>query len=488
MFTDVVLPNLGFGMEEGRLVSWLKQPGQTVRKGEPIAEIESDKATVELEAVVDGVLVEVLFPADSVVPVGAALARIRTGSDTSVPATKPTAPVPQTPPPSAAPTAVATQTTISPVARRLAEEHQLNLAAVPGSGPGGRITREDVQAVIDRAAVPAGKVLAAPAVRKAARDAGIDLRVVSGTGPEGRVTRADLHAYMQHIGILAGAPEDTMMFTVEQPDVVRGRYTIPAPDLAPEDSLHEERRSTGERPASPVAFEDVLPFEASGAPENNVPAEGPREIPMSRMRQAIARGLTRSMQEAPHFYVTAELDFTSALRALPSGVGVNNLILYLTVQTLLALPEMNATYQNDKLYQHQNVNLAVAVALPAGLLTPVLHHAEDFSLSGLAGRARDLISRARDNKLKPDELTGGTFTVSNLGIIPQVERFTAILNPPQVGILAVGAAKERPVVINGGLHIRTTAYLTLSADHRVIDGLIAARFLQMFDEKLQQFQ
>jgi pyruvate dehydrogenase E2 component (dihydrolipoamide acetyltransferase) len=194
------------------------------------------------------------------------------------------------------------------------------------------------------------------------------------------------------------------------------------------------------------------------------------------------------MQDMPHFYVNGELDFTDAINALPEGVGINALLLYLTVQALKDVPELNATYESGHLYHYPHVNLAIAVALPDGLITPVLRGAEDFSLSGLASRSRDLIRRARDRRLKPDELVGGTFTISNLGVIPQIDQFTAIINPPQVGILAVGAVKERPVVLNGGLHIRTTAHLTVSADHRVVDGMVSARFVEAFDNHLQTFK
>jgi pyruvate dehydrogenase E2 component (dihydrolipoamide acetyltransferase) len=211
------------------------------------------------------------------------------------------------------------------------------------------------------------------------------------------------------------------------------------------------------------------------------------EISLSKMRQAIARGMSRSMQEAPHFYVTGELDFTTVIAALPDGIGINSLLLYLTVQTLKDVPELNATYENTRLFQYPFVNLAVAVALPDGLITPVLHHADDYSLAGLANRARDLIGRAREGRLRVEELAEGTFTISNLGVVQQVERFTAIINPPQVAILAVGAVKERPVVINGGLHIRTTAFLSISGDHRAVDGLVLARFLEAFDKHLQAF-
>ncbi len=435
MTVDVVLPNLGFGMEEGRLIAWLKKAGERVHKGDPIAEVESDKTTVELEAVVDGVIEAILEPADKVLPVGTVLARIRTdaeaiNAEVSV----------------SVPSAALDGQRATPVAQRIANEHQLDLSAISGSGPGGRITRDDVQAALKRP-TPTGspvegrslRPLAAPAVRKLARDTGIDLSTIQGTGDQGHVTRADLEA-------------------------VLAKRTAPAVSTT--------------QPAISPSIETTL---SAASDAERI------EHPLSPMRQAIARRLVQSAQEAPHFYATAELDLTDALAKLPSGIGINVLVLYVTVQTLHDLPDFNATYENGHLYQYSHVHLALAVAQPNGLLTPVLRRADDYSLAGLADHTRDLIARARENKLRPEELGGGSFTVSNLGMIRQVDHFTAILNPPQVGILAVGAAKERPVVRNGGLHIRTTAHFTLSADHRVIDGLLAGRFLEAFDKHLQEF-
>ncbi|MEP7284496.1 MAG: dihydrolipoamide acetyltransferase family protein [Chloroflexota bacterium] len=441
MYADVVLPNLGFGMEEGRLISWLKKSGDRVRKGEPIAEIESDKATVELESVVDGVIAEIMVAPDTVVPVNTVLARIQVGESTGTPSV-------QAQPPTQTEESSGDSQRVTPVAQRMAREHGVNLTAVTGTGPGGRITREDVQTVLDKtngANQSNGshiqeRVMAAPAVRKLARDNHIDLRTVHGTGPEGRVKRADVE----------------MLLTALAPVT---RDVLPMPSTVP----------------------------AVSASSQNIPDGDRREVPLSNMRQAIAHRLVQSAQEAPHIYVTAELDLTHALSALPKGIGINNLLLYLTVQALHDQPDLNATFENGKLYQYSHVNLAIAVALKDGLITPVLQHADDFSLSGLAERTRALIDRAREGRLRMEELSGGTFTVSNLGIVKQIERFTAIINPPQVAILAVGAAKERPVVIDGGLHIRTIVHLTLSADHRIIDGLSAARFLEAFDNRLQAF-
>ncbi len=449
-FSEIVLPNMGFGMEQGRILAWLKQPGEAVRKGEAVAEIESDKANVELEALTDGVLDSILVAADQLVTVGTVLGRIRSGEASAVP---------EASAPSSTTTPVAADETersqrISPIAARLAKEHGIDINALQSSSADGRITREDVEAAISHSqptngsSAPAGKVLTAPAVRKLARDNHVDLTTVKATGKEGRITREDVES-------LLGAPP----FVIAQP-------------IAPVERKAVEMVAKTPTPTAPMA----------------APQEGRQEIAISTMRQTIARRLSQSAQDSPHFYTTAELDFTDAAAALPKGIGLNTLILHLVTQTLLAQPDLNATYENGHLYHYDHVHLALAVALPNGLMTPVLHRADDYSLSGLAERIRDLIERTRSGKLKPDELSGGTFTVSNLGVVKQVDRFTAILNPPQVGILAVGTAKPRPVVINGGLHIRTTAHLTLSADHRIVDGMVAARFLEAFDNNLQAFK
>ena len=417
---EIVLPNLGFGMEEGKLVAWLKQPGDMVRKGEPIAEVESDKTNVELEATADGILSEIVVPAGAIAQVGGVLARLTaSGSMPGVPTSEPSVArvEPEAPRSGRA----------SPVAQRMAKEHGIDVAALSGSGPGGRVTSGDVRARLPSAAQNGHhKVQAAPAVRKYARDRGVNIQQIAGTGPFGRVTRDDV-------------------------DAMAGSVSVTAARLAPE------------------AAGDWV------------------DVPMSSMRQRIARRLVESVQTAPQFYTVTELDLTDALAALPGGVGINALIQVLAVRALLAMPEMNATYDGEQLRQWKRVNLAVAVALPDGLITPVLRGAEEFSLIGMAARTRDLVGRAREGKLRPDEMQDGTFTVSNLGVIEHIDRFTAILNPPQVGILAVGAARDRAVVRNGGLHVRRTAFATLTADHRVIDGMRAARFMEALQTELAHF-
>lgn len=418
MAVDIVMPNLGFDTQSGRLIEWLKKPGDSVTRGDIIAIVESDKANVELESIASGVLLETLYQADTEISVGAVIARIGQPDERRSESVKAPTPSPAL--------------DISPVAKRLAEEHGIDLARVTGSGRGGRIMREDVEALLKPSSSSANRVRALPKVRKAAREAGIDLALVPPTGAQGQITMADLTQYQR-----AQTP---------------AAASTPSPTATP----------------APVI-------------------EGRREIAITRARRTIGERLSRSMREAPHFYVSGEFDVTDALRALPNKIRINDLLLYLTAQTLLRVPELNATYEDDRLFQFDHVHLGIAVALEDGLLTPVLRHAERYSLQGIADESRSLIERAREKRLRPDDLQGGTFTVSNLGVVRQVERFTAVINPPQVGILAVGTVKERPVVIDGGLHIRSTVYLTLSGDHRAVDGMHLARFLAVFQEQLTAF-
>jgi pyruvate dehydrogenase E2 component (dihydrolipoamide acetyltransferase) len=228
-----------------------------------------------------------------------------------------------------------------------------------------------------------------------------------------------------------------------------------------------------------------------GAPESDGGPEDAVEVPLSRVRQVIGQRLGASMREAPHFYVTGEFDLEAALNRLREFAQpqprLNDLIQYLTAQTLRQVPALNATYEDGHLYQHRAVNLAIAVAREDGLITPVLRKADRYSLPGLAAEARELIERTRENRLTVNELSGGTFTISNLGVMRQVDRFTAVINPPQVAILAVGTVKPRPMVHDGGLYIRHTVHLTLSGDHRAVDGMHLGQFMAAFQEKLDQF-
>jgi pyruvate dehydrogenase E2 component (dihydrolipoamide acetyltransferase) len=427
MAVDILMPNLGFDTQTGRLIEWLKQPGDSVTKGEAIAIIESDKANVELEAIAGGVLLEQRVQPDQEVPVGAVIARIGAAGEASAPAPR-----------------------ISPVAQRIARDLQVDAGQIAGSGTRGRVTRRDVEALRQvetstptangtDAGADARGIKALPAVRRAARQRGIDLADMRAAGFPNPITLAMLEAYAgQQAAPAAAAP-------APQPPTAQTPTAAPA---------------------------------------------GATAVPLSRMRQTIGRRLSESMREAPHFYVTGEFDFEAALTRLEKGqvrAKINDLLLYLTVQTLLRVPSLNRTLEGGTLYAHDRVNLAIAVAREDGLITPVLHDAGRYSITGLADESRTLIDRARSNHLSADDLQGGTFTISNLGMVQQVDHFTAVLNPPQVGILAVGALKPRPVVVNGGLFIRRTAHLTLSGDHRAVDGMDLARFMATFQEELDRF-
>lgn len=445
---DIVMPNLGFDTQTGRLIEWLKQPGDPVSKGEPIAIVESDKANVELESIASGVLIEQIYPADTEVSVGAVIARI--GAADEVKAGAAAAPeqasLEKAPASETASASRAGVVEISPVARRLALEHGLDLTRVTGSGPAGKIMRSDVEALVKTGAdtKTAREVLALPKVRKAAREAGIELARVPPTGAHGQVTMADLLAFQQ-------------------------------------------KTAQGRPPAVVEAEPELAPAHAKWPDD-----DGRVEVPLTRARRVIGERLGQSMREAPHFYVTGEFDLEGALAKLaalqPPGPRINDLLQYLTVQTLLRVPELNATYEDGRLFRHRHVNLGIAVAVNDSLITPVIAQAEQYSLHGLAAQSKALIARTRENRLRPEDLAGGTFTISNLGVIGQVERFTAVINPPQVAILAVGATKQRPIVINGGLHIRHTVFLTLSGDHRAVDGMHLGRFMAAFQEALDRFE
>jgi len=436
MATDIVMPNLGFDTQSAQVIEWYKHPGEQIEKGELLALVEADKSNVDLESIVSGILLETLVPLGEDVDVGTVIARVGTESEYNERKGQSQPSAPQEP---ASSVPSAPDALISPVAKRLAEANNFDVSGVKGSGPHGRIMRSDVEAHINTAANGGGAApIALPKVRKAAREAGIvltDLEII------GRpITLADLDAFQR----------------------------------------------SQSQPTSVPAVEAVLPTEAPMQLTGE--QDGVTVTKLNRMRQTLARRLVASKQSAPHFYVTGEFDLTDAVDRLAAHKAkVNDLLQYLTVQALLEVPELNATFENDTIYTHENVNLAIAVALESGLMSPIMHRANHYSLAGIAQHSRDLVKRTRAGKLQPEEMRGGTFTISNLGMIPQVEHFTAIINPPQVAILAVGTVKERPVVINGGFHARHTVYMTLSGDHRVVDGMHLGTFMAAYQAALDDF-
>jgi pyruvate dehydrogenase E2 component (dihydrolipoamide acetyltransferase) len=406
----VVMPKLGFDMREGELVSWVKQIGDQVNKGDIIAEIESDKATLELESQVSGVLLKTLYEPGAVVAVGENLAIVGAAGEDVAGLAGGAAP--------AAPKAAATEE--APVEAVAEPVAAAPAAAAPAAEANGEF--------------PAG-VKATPVARRIASENDVNLLQVSGSGPGGRVRKADVEAFL----------------------------SAPRPAAVPA--------------AAPAVSISSTPVTIQAQDE---------EIKTSRLRQAIARRMTESKVTVPHFYVTTEIDMAAAMalrkqvnEMLPpeKKVSVNDIIVKAAGVALREFPNLNASFNGSTIVRHGRINVGSAVAVEGGLLTVVQKDTDVAPLSKVAADNRAMIARARDGKIHPDDVDGGTFTVSNLGIF-DVDHFIAIINPPEAAILAIGSVQEKAVVVNGELTIGLRMKATISADHRVSDGAEAAQFMQ----------
>ena len=450
MATSIVMPQMGYDMHEGKVVRWLKKEGEEVTRGEVIAEIETDKATVEYEAYTGGVMAKIVAEEGIAIPVGGLIA-VMTAPGEAIPEDILTDAAIALAADSPAPAAAAVQALegpisaavapadtkevrASPLARRLAKERGFDLATITGTGPGGRITEADIPeqgAAVAPAALASsnGYIKASPLAKRLARERGIDLATLTGTGPGGRVIEADV-------------PEH----------------------------------------AVPAAAESVAP--ATLVSEN---------VELSRMRQAIARVTSDSKRDAPHFYVALDVDMTKAMsfrRDLndeldaENRVSVNDLIVKASAIAIGRHPKFNSFFRDDHLQMNAAINVGIAIALESGLIVPGVNGCESKSLVEIAAASRDLVSRANSGTLRNDEYSGTTFSVSNLGAF-DIESFTAIIFPPHAAILAVGTVKEQPVVRDGELAIAQIMKATLSTDHRVADGAEAAQFLVEIKKLLQ---
>ncbi|PJF42840.1 MAG: hypothetical protein CUN55_09560 [Phototrophicales bacterium] len=415
------MPKLGFDMQEGTLVRWVKSVGDSINKGEVIAEIETDKATVEVEAHVSGTILKFLVEEDSIVEVGAPIAVIgEAGEDVSnidgnggeVAATS-------TSEASSEPASAPTSTTPAPVA-------QSTNGAQDEGYPDG--------------------VKASPLARRIAREKGIDLRQVQGSGPGGRITKRDIEGFTPGI----------------------------------------------EAPAAPAVASAVAA--PSAAPTYAAP-QGPdvEEIPLTRMRKIVGERTQASFQFVPHFFVTTEIDMAPALElrkqinaTLPAEakVTVNDMIVKAVALALREFPNLNTHFHGDKLIRHHRINVGIAVAVPNGLINVVCKDADRRTLSDMSVDNKRMIAAVHEGKVRPEDVEGATFTVSNLGMY-DVDHFLAIINPPEAAILAVGSAREVPVVVNGELGIGIRMKATISVDHRVSDGAEGAQFLQKLKELLE---
>ena len=446
MAKEITMPKMGYDMEEGTLAAWLKQPGDSVKRGEPIAEIETDKVTIEVEAFESGTLKELLVKEGETVPVGAAIALIDDGSDDDDDDEESAAAATAAPEPASEPTQAEAQE--RPQAAAQSSTAQPQQRETPQTNQGSERQNGD-------------RIIATPAARRVAQDRGVELATLQGSGPGGRIVRADVEG--AQAGRTAAQPADQHATTpAATPPPAAQREYERAPQAAPE-------------PAAPV-----------------IAAEGATEQPLSRLRQTIAKRMVASQQQVPPFFVTSTIEMDAALDLLPKlqaahggRLSVTELLLKACAKALLAYPELNASFAEDKLIMHPQVHISVAVATDAGLLAPVVRNVDTQSLGAISTAMRDVIKRTRDNKATLDDLQGGTFTVSNLGMF-DVTHFVAIITPPQAAILAVGSTIPTPVVRDGEIVIRNLMNVTLSVDHRVSDGATAAKFLQELRQLMQE--
>jgi len=419
MSIDILMPALSPTMEEGTLAKWHVKVGDTVKAGDVIAEIETDKATMEVEAVDEGVVEAILVEAGTEnVKVNALIAKL-SGEGESL------APAPAATPAAEAPKAVA-PAAAAPVAA----------APAPVAADGSR-------------------VFASPLARRLAQAAGLDLKSLKGSGPHGRVVKADVE------NATKGGP-------------VAAPAAKAAPAAAP----------------APAAPRQVLSLEQMG-----IPAGSYDLVPLDGMRKTIARRLTDSFRDVPHFPLTIDLEIDALLAARGKinsllgdqgvKVSVNDIIIKAVAVALKRVPEANASYTPEGIAMHKHADIAVAVAIDGGLITPIVRAAETKGLAQISAEVKDLAARAKAKKLKPEEFQGGTFSVSNLGMFG-IKAFASIINEPQGAIMSVGAGEQRPVVKNGQLAVATVMTVTLTCDHRVVDGAIGAKFLAAFKPLIEE--
>jgi pyruvate dehydrogenase E2 component (dihydrolipoamide acetyltransferase) len=437
---NVIMPKMGDAMEEGTLLRWLKQVGDEIAVGDPLAEIETDKVSLEIEATEAGVLSKTYVDEGATVPIGTPIAAIGEESADVAATAQPAEAAAEAPAAEPAPAEP------EPVAAAASGANGRAAAEVPAPAP--------VPTAQAAAATGSGERLrASPLVKRLAAEHGIDLSSVSGTGPGGRIVRDDIAALLTGAPRVSPAPDQT---------------AAPAPARAPA--------------AAPAA--------APGP--SGRPAGVPREL--SKIRRTTGRRMAESKAAAPHFYVTSEVDMRSAadLREQINAqapddaakVSFNDLIIKAAALALREFPNLNASLENDQLVEHPNIDINVAVAIEGGLIAPFVPDADQKGLITIARMTKDLIGRARNGGLTPDEYQGGTFTVSNLGMF-DVGEFIAIINPPQAAILAIGSIMDVPVVEDGEIVPGKRMNITLSADHRVTDGAEVARYLQAVKRYLE---
>jgi pyruvate dehydrogenase E2 component (dihydrolipoamide acetyltransferase) len=409
MATKIMMPKLSDTMEEGVILKWLRKEGEKVKQGETLVEIESDKADMELEAYDTGVLRKIVVPEGGKAPIGALIAIIgEPDEDISSLLSETSAP-----------------------AKAEAKKEEPKLAPTSSAASPTVTTPPQPSQIADVTASTDGRTKASPLAKRLAREHNLNLSSIPGSGPQGRVIKRDIEGAL-----------------------------------------------SGKTPVLATPQRTYLPGTAE-------------EVPLSSIRKTIAKRMWESKNAAPHFYVTVEIDMEPAMAfreqlnaASETKISFTDIIIKAVASALMKHPQVNATYLGDTMRQYHYAHIGVAVALEEGLVTPIVKNCEQKGIGTINAEFHDLVERARNRKLKPEEYTGATFTISNLGMFG-VEDFVAIINPPEGAILAIGAIIEKPVVKKGAIAIGHTMKVTLSSDHRIIDGAVAARFLQDFKKILE---
>jgi pyruvate dehydrogenase E2 component (dihydrolipoamide acetyltransferase) len=454
MATQVIMPKLSPTMEEGQLSRWLKKEGDKVSMGEPLAEIDTDKATMEMQALGNGVLRKILIKEGESAPLGQLIAIIGEPDEdisalekgSAAPAPAPTDKSTEAKPEAAA-AAVSSESPVAAggeVDKSSAGKARENVNAEPrgsAAGNGRQSAKPEAES--------SGRLIVSPLAARMAAEAGVDLRSLSGTGPGGRIVKRDIEAAMDQ-SKTAGAATPLQM---------------------PQRHLRAVESFPSQQAAGPSPYHDE---------------------PASEIRRTIARRLVTSLGPIPHFFLTTEIEMDSVaemrrrINELDPDlkISINDIIIKVAAAALVDHPQVNASFQDKTVRYYERADIGVAVAIEDGLITPVVRSADRKSLSEIAREVRELAERARHRKLRPEEYTGATFSISNLGMFG-IDEFTAVINPPEGAILAIGAMSPRPVVREGEIVVRQMMRVTMSCDHRVIDGATGAKFLQTFKKVLE---
>ncbi len=429
------MPRMSDTMEEGNIVAWHKSEGDSIEPGDLLAEIETDKATMDFESLHEGVLLHIAIK-EGTVPIDGVIAVIgEAGEDWQA--------------------AIAASAKKDDASGEASAEKATEVTPAAAETPVPAETHSD------------SRILASPLARSMAKEAGIDLNLVTGTGTDGRIVKRDIEAR-----IASGAPSVPAPAPAATPAPVAAS---PTPAAAPSTPA----------PAAPAPTPAVVPFSFAGGGNNY------EDQPISQMRKVIARRLGESKFSAPHFYLTIEIDMANAMKlrkqlnaVAPVKLSFNDLVLKAAAVALRQHPAVNSSWLGDAIRVNKDVNIGVAVAVDDGLLVPVVRHADIKTLSQINTEVKEMAGRARIRKLQPDEMSGNTFTISNLGMFG-IDEFTAIINPPDACIMAVGGIVAKPVVENGEIVVGQRMKVTLSCDHRVVDGATGAKFLNTFKEILE---